>query len=297
VLSAFGGTVPVTWLGHRRVDCRRHPKPQEVWPVRVAAGAFGTNQPLRDLWLSPDHAVYVEGVLMPIRYLVNDATITQEPTDEVTYWHVELPAHDVLFAEGLPAESYLDTGNRAAFANGGGATMLHPDFALSVWEAEACARLVVDGPELVTVRKVLLGRAASLGHVFTRDARLHLRQNGRVILPKIVGGVHRFLLAGSPGAVRLVSLSAIAAHMWAQNDDHRRLGVAVSRIALDGKPIPLADARLGAGWHAVETAGGGWRWTDGDAALDVVGGHVLEVEVAISARYWLNGKPAEARTA
>ena len=130
VASAFGGTAAVTWLGFRRVDCRRHPRPHDVWPVRVAAGAFGVDLPCRDLWLSPDHAVFVDGVLIPIRHLLNDATIRQEPAEVVTYWHVELPAHDVVFAEGLPAESYLDTGNRCAFANGGGVTMLQPDFAL-----------------------------------------------------------------------------------------------------------------------------------------------------------------------
>jgi autotransporter passenger strand-loop-strand repeat protein len=285
VVSALGGTAAVIWLGHRRLDCRRHPTPRDVWPVRVAAGAFGAEQPLRDLFLSPDHAVYVDGVLVPIRYLVNDATVVQEPVDQVAYWHVELPVHDVLFAEGMPAESYLDTGNRGAFANGGGATVLHPDFALSVWEAEACARLVVDGPELVAVRKALLARAAALGHVLTDDAGLHLRQNGRVILPESAGRVHRFRLKGEVGTVRLVSRGAIPAVVHADSEDHRRLGVAVSRIVLDGSVVPLADARLGAGWHAVE-ANGGWRWTDGDAGLDAAGAHVLEVEVAIAARYW-----------
>jgi hypothetical protein len=36
------------------------------------------------------------------------------------YVHVELDRHDILLAEGLPAESYLDTGNRAAFGTQGG---------------------------------------------------------------------------------------------------------------------------------------------------------------------------------
>ena len=35
------------------------------------------------------------------------------------YHHVELAAHDVLIAEGLAAESYLDTGDRSSFSNGG----------------------------------------------------------------------------------------------------------------------------------------------------------------------------------
>jgi hypothetical protein len=52
---------------------------------------------------------------------VNGASVAQEAADTVTYWHVELPAHDMIFAEGLPAESYLDTGNRTAFDDARGA--------------------------------------------------------------------------------------------------------------------------------------------------------------------------------
>jgi hypothetical protein len=78
-----------------------------------------------------------------------------------------------------------------------------------------------------------------------------------------------------------------------------RLGVAVSRIRLDGRTIALADARLGAGWHAFEAdgTGGGWRWTGGDAALDVAGADVLEVEVAMTERYWLTQGRAASRVA
>ena len=52
-------------------------------------------------------------MLVAIRYLVNGSPVVQEPVDEVTYYHVELEAHDVILAEGLPCESYQDTGNRA----------------------------------------------------------------------------------------------------------------------------------------------------------------------------------------
>jgi hypothetical protein len=299
VVLARGGTAPVIWLGHRRVDCRHHPKPHDVWPVRVAAGAFGANQPRRDLFLSPDHAVFFGGVLIPIRYLVNDATIVQEPVDAVTYWHVELARHDIVLAEGLPCESYLDTGNRGAFANGDGPAMLHPDFALGVWERQGCAKLVRGGAELEAIRNVLCECAAALGHMRTRDPGLHVVANGRVVRPETAGRVHRFRLGRMASAVRLVSLSAVPAAVHADSSDHRRLGVAVSRIVLDGRAIPLADARLGAGWHAFEAdgAGGGWRWTDGDAALDVPGAGVLEVEVVMTERYWLNGKHADARAA
>ncbi len=119
VVAASGRIAPVGWLGWRRIDCRQHRRPREVWPVRIRAHAFGPGAPHRDPFLSPDHAVLADGTLVPVRHLVNGRTIVQEPAAEVTYYHLELAAHDVILAEGLACESYLDTGNRAAFAGGG----------------------------------------------------------------------------------------------------------------------------------------------------------------------------------
>ena len=76
----------------------------------------------------------------------------------VEYWHVELERHEVLLAEGLPAESYLDTGNRAAFANGAAHLRLHPDFAPLSWD-DACAELVQAGPRVVAAKRRLFERA------------------------------------------------------------------------------------------------------------------------------------------
>ncbi len=146
------GLAEVVWLGHRRVECARHPRPEAVWPIRVAAGAFGPGRPHRDLWLSPDHAVFADGVLIPVRLLVNGGSIRQEAAAAVTWWHVELTRHDVLLAEGLACESFLDTGNRAAFSNGGSVVMAQADFALGVWEAQSCAPLALGGVVVERVR-------------------------------------------------------------------------------------------------------------------------------------------------
>ncbi len=59
VLTQSGEARPITWIGHRRIDCRRHRRPRDVFPVRVRAGAFGDRLPARDLRLSPDHAVFM----------------------------------------------------------------------------------------------------------------------------------------------------------------------------------------------------------------------------------------------
>jgi len=151
---------PALWIGRRRVDCRRHPRPAAVWPVRIRAGAFGENVPAHDLLLSPDHCVFADGVMIPVGRLVNGSTLAQERCDEVTYYHLELVRHDVVLAEGLPVESYLDTGNRSSFENGRDPVRLHPDFAPPTRDALGCAPVAVTGPVVATVRRRLLQRAA-----------------------------------------------------------------------------------------------------------------------------------------
>jgi hypothetical protein len=144
VITATGRLAAIRWIGHRRTELRRHPSPHDVMPVRVRAGAFGPGLPLRDLVLSPDHAVLVEGKLVPVRHLVNGVSIVQETRDAITYWHVELDRHDIVLAEGMPCETFLDTGNRAAFENAEGPMELHPEFSRRVWAEQGCAPILVD---------------------------------------------------------------------------------------------------------------------------------------------------------
>jgi Hint domain len=168
VQTVSGQTQRVRWIGHRHVDLRRHPDRQRALPIRIAAHAFGVGKPARALVLSPDHAVFVDDVLIPIRHLVNGSTVARIECDAITYYHVELPKHDVLLAEGLPAESYLETGARGAFANCDGVVQLHPDFAPPsdhvawLWETEGYAPLIVVGEQLERVRQKLARRAHML---------------------------------------------------------------------------------------------------------------------------------------
>jgi hypothetical protein len=162
VRTVTGETRPIVWIGRRTLDCRRHPKPEQIWPVRIAADSFGPGLPRRALRLSPDHAVYADGVLIPVKYLVNGTTIVQQRTPTVQYFHIELDCHDVVLANGLPAESYLDTGDRARFENSGLPLILHPDFASRAWEARGYAPLVIVGPEVDAVRRVLRMQADKL---------------------------------------------------------------------------------------------------------------------------------------
>ena len=150
----------VAWIGHRVIDCTRHPHKDQVWPIRVSAHAFGPCQPGRDLWLSPHHGVYVNDVLIPVGLLINGTTIRQIQLPAIDYWHVELPRHEVILAEGMPAESYLDTGDRTDFLLAGPFTTLFPTFGFQRADGEGCAPLVTDGIALDSARVLVADRAA-----------------------------------------------------------------------------------------------------------------------------------------
>ena len=166
VLTVGGGAQPIIWIGWRRLHCSAHPDPARIRPVRIQADAFAPARPIRDLYLSPDHAIFAEGMLIPVKHLLNGHSITQVAVDEVIYFHVELPRHAVILAEGLAVESYLDTGDRSAFSGADGPRMLHPVFGSErpdsalVMEALGCAPLRVTGPEVARIRTDLARRAA-----------------------------------------------------------------------------------------------------------------------------------------
>ncbi len=152
VVTLLGGSGRIVWTGSRTVDCARHPKPQAVWPIRIGKGSFGENRPFRDLFVSPDHALYINGKLIPAKYLTNGTTVCQIEVERITYHHIELEQHDVVLAEGLAAESYLDTGDRTKFA-GGAVVASPPDFAARTWEMRGCAALVLGREMLETIKQ------------------------------------------------------------------------------------------------------------------------------------------------
>ncbi len=283
VVTVDGSTSAVRWIGQRRIVVARRRDPHNVQPVRIHAGAMAPGVPSRDVLLSPDHAVFVDGSLIPVRYLLNGATVVQESWSEVTYVHIELERHAVMLADGLPAESYLDSGNRAAFQEGVTnvaviASGSQPE-ALAVWARDACAPLVHSGPALEQARRRFLDRAQALGHAITVDANIHLVADGRVLRGRATAEGVAFTVPSKARSVRLRSRSFVPAHLLPDSIDTRRLGVAVSSVLVDGVAYRPGDAP---GWYAAEP---GLQWTDGDASLDGVTGKVLVSAESIGV-YW-----------
>ena len=190
--------------------------------------------------MSPDHALYLHGVLVPARLLVNGASIIREPRDDVTYYHVELRRHGLLDAEGVAAESYLDTGNRGFFANAGEPLALHPDL---LWAQErraagSCAPFADSAELLAPIWRALAAarRNAVLlpppGPETTDEPALGLLADGQRLRPiSRANGRYTFVLPRVGRSVRLVSRGAEPSDTvpWG---DPRRLGVMVTEFTL-----------------------------------------------------------------
>ena len=126
-MTSDGRTLPVSWLGRQTVSTvRRH-----------AAGAAYSYQgrrarrqrAVRDLLISPDHALLVGGVMVQAGALVNGTSIARERTipETVFYYHVELDDHSLILAEGAPAETFVDNVDRMNFDNWSEYQALYPD--------------------------------------------------------------------------------------------------------------------------------------------------------------------------
>jgi hypothetical protein len=291
----------VKWIGWSRVDLKRHPNPDLVRPVRIRANAIADGVPRRDLLVSPDHALFIDEKLIPARLLRNGMTIHEDfSCNTVIYYHVELDSHHVLLANGMPAESYLDTGNRSSFQNGGLPTMLHPNFnGLSdheCREARSCAPLVTGATCVEPVWRTVAGRAEALGFrplavEMTNDPALHILAEGKKITPiSCINGQYLFILPALRGPVRLVSHSIAPSTLYPWVEDRRSLGVMIRHIivrdGIDYDVIGADDPRLVDGWWASESDGGAiWRWTSGNAAIPIEGGAMIEVLVGRTLSY------------
>jgi hypothetical protein len=142
-----------------------------ILPVCIKAGALGTNMPVRDLWISPHHAMYFSddgGVLIEAKDLVNGTSIVQAArVDTVEYFHIELETHDVIIAEGALSETYLDDDNRGMFHNALEYETLYAG--QGAWQIACyCAPRLEDGYTVEDVRRRIAARHRDLCRIGRR---------------------------------------------------------------------------------------------------------------------------------
>ena len=287
VLTHRGEARPIVWLGAGRVlatPARRN----DATPVIIRKGALADNVPDRDLRVTKGHSIYLDDVLIPVEFLVNHRSIIwDDHAREVQLYHVELAEHDVLLANGAPAESYRDDGNRWLFRNANSGWHLPPQ--------EPCVPVLTGGPLVDAIWARLMERAGPRRSVpLTDDPDLHLVVDGKRIDPlERNGEVRAFRLGTRPRRVRIRSHSVVPQELGLARDP-RQLGVAVRRITLAQarrqRVIEAEAALLTDGYHDFEEVTG-IRWTDGDAEVPMqlfagmTGPGILIVHLGAATRY------------
>ena len=129
VKTVGGKFEAIKWIGHQTIDPQSPQNPFRALPIQIVAGALGNNLPVRDLFVSPDHAILVDGVLVNAGALENGISIVKtQPKESFIYFHIELENHSLLIAEGTAAESYLSQNqDREIFDNSAEYERLYPN--------------------------------------------------------------------------------------------------------------------------------------------------------------------------
>jgi len=167
IMTADGRTVPVRWVGVQTV-VSLFADPLRSLPIRITTGALGTGLPVRDLLVSPDHALMLEGLLVQAGALVNGTSIRRETAtpERFTYFHVELEDHSLILAEGTPVETFVDNVTRRRFDNYAEYEALYGETGAMIAE--------MDTPRIKSARQLPKALRARLGL-----QRLHREANGK----------------------------------------------------------------------------------------------------------------------
>ena len=185
VVTMSGAVRPIKWIGRRSYSGRFALGKKHLLPICIKAGAIAENVPRRDLWISPHHAMYLEGLLIEARNLVNGVTVVQtDRVDRIEYFHIELEVHDVIIAEGALSETFIDDDSRGMFHNAHEYATLYPH------PPSACARYCAprhdDGYEVEAARRRIDARAGIRSS--TEEHKLTLRGFVDVVTSRRISG-------------------------------------------------------------------------------------------------------------
>jgi hypothetical protein len=226
VTVAGGPALPVKWIGRRSYRDWLAIGNLDVQPVLFKAGSLADRVPSRDLLVSPEHAMLLDGMLMPARHLINGITILKlEDMERIDYFHLELERHAVIFAEGAAAESFADDDSRDAFHNADEYRALYPGEPRRRL-VEYCAPRVEDGYALDALRRALATRGTRL-LPNARAARAPVQQGYLDRATRTVVDGWAIAPDGEPVMVAIVVNGAVVGQTFADGyrEDLKRAGI------------------------------------------------------------------------
>ncbi len=304
----------VTWAGRAHMLVKAGLADAEAgYPVRILKDALAEGVPYKDMLVTSEHCLFLNGGFVPARMLVNGRSVIYDRSlQSYDYFHVETKEHSVLMADGMLTESYLDTGNRHAFRQSGSVVSLGGH--ARTWNDDAAAPLTVSRDVVEPIFREIEARAMEAGFenaieasVLTEDSGLHLvTSTGQTIHQvRTANGRAMFMIPSDVTGVRIVSRTSRPSETVGPFvDDRRQLGVLVGEITLfdSGNTISidqhLTDAGL-AGWDVQDDAAA--RWTNGNAELSLTARQpnslgMLAIQVLAAGPYLLVSE-GEAETA
>lgn len=298
----------VKWVGKNKAVVRADAAyaDEAGYPVLIVKDALADGVPFKDLRVTPEHCLFIDGQFIPARMLVNGRSIRYDTNYAVyDYYHIETEDHSVIEADGVLTETYLDTGNRASFARVDGSDVVTGYFEASKnWIYDAAAPLATSREVVEPVYQLLVERSKglALGDLVTDaatwsdDANLHLeteagssiraiKQNGNTMSFMLPPGVQKVFIASRTSR----PVDVIGAFV----DDRRELGVQIAKIdLLSGAGTFSISSHLETetleGWASLENNEA--RWTSGRALVDlsavsVDGFKILTIEVVSTVSY------------
>lgn len=273
----------VTWVGYRDFNVRTDLSSEDAagYPVKIVKDAIAEGVPCKDLLVTPEHSILLQGQFIPVRMLVNGSSIFYDRSiTSYTFYHIETEEHSVISANNVLTESYLDTGNRHYFSFDNNVTSIANK--KKEWNKDSAAPLVTTRDIVEPIFIQLKERAVVLGYqltpediLTTEDSDLHLLTDTGEILYPISQNKEKYIFKISKQVVRVRLISRVSCQSQSIGpfvDDRRYLGVLVGKVTLFEKSKSFSitehyQAVQLQGWDVQEKAL--CRWTNGDAYLTI----------------------------
>lgn len=259
------------WVGKGETHCNSWlPDDLSGFPVVIMKDALGDNVPHEDIRLTPEHCIFMDGVLIPCRMLVNGMSIYYDKSYlHYSYYHIKLQNHSIINANGMLTESLADTNHFSR----------NSDNESSQDAADLAAPLGVD-PDIAEALHYRISRRATISGVTPKSIpslaahkpEVHLYADDKIVHPiRISGNRHVFMLPRNIGGVSIISSTTRPCDSVGPFiNDRRALGVLIGKIdifdSFGHKNLDIhTHTKYLSGWHCLENEQS--RWTNGNAYL------------------------------